>query len=39
MIGEMVAVTITDIGANTLFGALATSVARDTAPALEAIGA
>jgi tRNA-2-methylthio-N6-dimethylallyladenosine synthase len=37
MIGEMVAVTVTDIGTNSLFGALA--AARDTTPALAAIGA
>jgi tRNA-2-methylthio-N6-dimethylallyladenosine synthase len=39
MIGEMVAVTVTDIGTNSLFGALAAPAARETTPALAAIGA
>jgi tRNA-2-methylthio-N6-dimethylallyladenosine synthase len=39
MIGEMVPVTITDLGANTLFGALAAPAGQEIAPALAAIGA
>jgi tRNA-2-methylthio-N6-dimethylallyladenosine synthase len=39
MIGEMVAVIITDIGTNSLFGALAVSAGRETTPELAAIGA
>jgi tRNA-2-methylthio-N6-dimethylallyladenosine synthase len=39
MIGEMAAVTVTDIGANSLFGALATPAGRETTPELAAIGA
>jgi tRNA-2-methylthio-N6-dimethylallyladenosine synthase len=39
LIGEMVAVTITDIGTNSLFGARAAPAGRETKPALAAIGA
>ena len=42
MIGEMVPVTITDIGTNSLFGVLAGAVrieAKSVAPSLEALGA
>ena len=39
MIGEMVPVTITEIGTNSLFGALAVPAAQRTKPALAAIGA
>jgi hypothetical protein len=35
----MVAVTITDIGTNTLFGVLAAPAGQRTEPALAAIGA
>jgi tRNA-2-methylthio-N6-dimethylallyladenosine synthase len=38
MIGEMVGVTITDLGVNTLFGALAAPAGRATAPTLAAVG-
>jgi tRNA-2-methylthio-N6-dimethylallyladenosine synthase len=38
MIGEMVAVTITDLGANTLFGALAAPAGREAVPTLAAVG-
>jgi tRNA-2-methylthio-N6-dimethylallyladenosine synthase len=38
-IGEMVAVTITDIGTNTLFGMLAAPAGHRSEPALAAIGA
>jgi tRNA-2-methylthio-N6-dimethylallyladenosine synthase len=39
MIGQMAAVTVTDVGANTLFGVLAASDVRETTPALAAVGA
>jgi tRNA-2-methylthio-N6-dimethylallyladenosine synthase len=42
MIGEMVPVTITDVGTNSLFGVLAGAVrieAESIAPSLEALGA
>jgi tRNA-2-methylthio-N6-dimethylallyladenosine synthase len=39
LIGEMVAVTVTDIGTNSLFGALAAPAARHINPALAAVGA
>ena len=39
MIGEMAAVTVTDIGTNSLFGALAVPAAQATEPALAAFAA
>ena len=39
LIGEMVAVTVTDIGTNSLFGALAAPAGRQMNPALAAVGA
>ena len=39
MIGEMAAVTVTDIGTNSLFGALAVPAAQATKPALAAFAA